>query len=243
MRQIAVISDIHGNYAALQAVVADLDEVGCGAIYCLGDTVGYGGSPNQCVDLLRARGAVCIQGNHDVVAVGLESAEGFNSGARAAVEWTADVLTDANLAFLRDLPERLVVEGGALLVHGAPNDRDRYLWDDHEMMAEAAKLKASGEARVCFFGHTHLASVAGEERFSKGEEGIFLLEDDSCWLVNPGSAGQPRDGDPRAAYAVWRPEEGEIEFRRVVYDVARAQGRIEEAGLPEWLGERLEVGD
>ena len=242
MPTIAILSDIHGNFAALEAVVKDLDGLGCKDIYCLGDTVGYGGSPNQCLDLLRARGAICIMGNHDAVAAGLETPDNFNDEARAAVDWTADALTKVNATFLRDLPQRLVTRHGALLVHGAPDDRDRYLWDDGELVAEAIALRESGEAKVCFYGHTHLPMMAGEDAALPGDAGPHRLAPSSGWLVNPGSVGQPRDGDPRAAYAVWRTGKREIEFRRVVYDISRAQGRIEKAGLPDWLAERLLCG-
>ena len=239
---IAIISDIHGNFAALEAVVKDLDDLGCSAIYCLGDTVGYGGSPNQCVNLLRSRGVTCIMGNHDAVAAGLESPDDFIAEARLAVNWTASALTAANTAFLRGLPERLVTDQGALLVHGAPDDRDHYLFEDNEMIAATLELRDSGEALMCFFGHTHLPSLVGEDGVYEPDESRFELAADHAWLINPGSVGQPRDGDPRASYAVWRPESREIEFRRVVYDIGRAQGRIVKAGLPEWLAERLLCG-
>ena len=242
MATIAIISDIHGNFAALEAVVRDLDRQGADGICCLGDTVGYGGSPNQCLDLLRERRAICILGNHDAVAAGLDSAEDFNAVAREAAHWTADTLSPANTTFLRSLPESRVTRHRALLVHGAPDDRDRYLWEDDEMMAEAVALRVAGRAKVCFFGHTHLPSLAGEDFAVDGDEDRHELAAGKGWLINPGSVGQPRDGDPRASYALWRTEPGEIEFRRVVYDISRAQGRIEKAGLPDSLAERLLVG-
>jgi len=242
MAKLAIISDVHGNFAALEAVVSDLDKVGCDGIYCLGDTVGYGGSPNQCVDLMRSRRAICILGNHDAVACGLESSEDFNDAARAAADWTTESLTDQNAAFLRALPERRMTRHRALLVHGAPDDRDRYLWEVDELMAEAVALRESALAKVCFFGHTHLPTLAGEDLAVDADEGRHALTAGRGWLVNPGSVGQPRDGDPRAAYAVWNTELCEIEFRRVVYDISRAQGRIEKAGLPDSLAERLLVG-
>lgn len=242
MPTIAIISDVHGNFAALEAVMRDLDGVGCQAIYCLGDTVGYGGSPNECLNLLQARQAQCILGNHDAVAAGLESPDGFNAEARAAVGWTTEALTAANADFLRALPERLLTRNGALLVHGAPDDRDRYLWDEDELMAEAAALREAAQAKVCFFGHTHLPVLAGEDGVLEDDLARHRLSPGRGWLINPGSVGQPRDGDPRAAYAVWRTGKREIDFRRVVYDIGRAQGRIEKAGLPDWLAERLLCG-
>lgn len=242
MATFAIISDVHGNFAALEAVVRDLEQVGCDGIYCLGDTVGYGGSPNQCVALLRARRAICVLGNHDAVAAGLEFPDDFNAAARTAANWTTEALTGENAAFLRALPERRVTRHRALLVHGAPDDRDRYLDEAGELAAEAVALRESGVAKVCFFGHTHLPTLGGEDVFIAGDEGRHELTAGRGWLVNPGSVGQPRDGDPRAAYAVWRTDRCEIEFRRVVYDISRAQGRIEKAGLPDSLAERLLVG-
>lgn len=242
MPTIAIISDVHGNFAALEAVMRDLDGLGCQTVYCLGDAVGYGGSPNECLNLLQARRARCILGNHDAVAAGLESSEGFNEEARAAVGWTTDALTPANAAFLRSLPERLLTRHGSLLVHGAPDDRDRYLWEEDELMAEAAALRRAGEAKVCFFGHTHVPVLAGEDEVLADDLARHPIPPGQGWLINPGSVGQPRDGDPRAAYAVWRTGKAEIEFRRVVYDIGRAQGRIEQAGLPDYLAERLLCG-
>ena len=242
MADIAIISDIHGNFAALEAVVRDLDARGCTEIYCLGDVVGYGASPNRCVDLLRERRAICIQGNHDVVAVGLESSEEFNADARKAADWTADTLTPANAAFLRQLPATRVTRRRALLVHGSPDDRDEYLWEEDELMAAARGVRRAGRARVAFFGHTHLPVIAGEDFAADADEDTHALAPGRGWLVNPGSVGQPRDGDPRASYAVWNTDRNEVTFRRVVYDVGKAQDRIERAGLPRRLGTRLLVG-
>ncbi len=242
MPLIAVLSDIHGNLPALQAVLRDLDRAGADIIYSLGDAVGYGGSPNECVDLLRERGAVGVLGNHDAVAARIEQPDAFNPAAREAALWTADVLTPDNAAYLRGLPRQRVTAEGALLVHGAPDAPDRYLWSWREMMEQARALRRSGRADVGFFGHTHQPSLAGEIMVFARPPRSHQLDRGGAFLANPGSVGQPRDGDPTAAYLLWRPETREVEFRRVAYPVGLAQESIVRAGLQRWLAERLECG-
>jgi len=239
-----ILSDIHGNDDALGAVLEDArgryDQ-----LLCLGDLVGYGAEPNAVVDWARAKVPSIIRGNHDRACAGLDPIEHYNPAARASALWTRSTLTSGNLEYLQRLPRGPLpiscAQGNFDLVHGSPLDEDDYLIT----LSDAAQIRAHLETRLSFFGHTHmqggfLVARGGVRRIVPGR--VLEIEPDHFYLVNPGSVGQPRDGDPRAAYAVYSPEERVIEFRRVEYDVAMAAEKIRQAGLPESLGARLHRG-
>ncbi|RQG95237.1 metallophosphoesterase family protein [Natrarchaeobius chitinivorans] len=220
--KVGLISDVHGNRVALEAVLEAMAPVE--KVLCAGDVVGYNPWPGDCVDELRRRGVPTVMGNHDA-AVADEAPFRFNGMARAGVEYAREALTDDQREWLADLPaERLECDGRIKLVHGHPDDPDRYTRYTYPKEFSPRLLE---DEDVLVLGHTH---VQGVERFA---EGI---------VVNPGSVGQPRDGDPRAGYAVVDLEALTVETHRVEYDVDTVQTAVTEAGLPERIGRRLSRG-
>ena len=235
------ISDVHGNLEALQAVFRVIDERRPDRILCLGDVVGYGASPNECLDLVRERCDVILLGNHDAAASGGPEAARFNIYARVAAEWTAKTLTRENREFLQKLP-LTAIEGSCYCVHASPaTPRDwEYLLDRFDAEPQFAYFTEP----VCFIGHTHQPAVYMADPTGCKQlplEGV-RLDPRRRYIVNVGSVGQPRDRDPRAAYALWDVEAGRVDIRRVVYDVVEARRKIEAAGLPRFLADRLAAG-
>lgn len=235
-----IVSDIHGNREALEAVLADA-RGHYDRIVCLGDLAGYGADPNFTVDWARANVAAIVRGNHDKLCAGLESFYHYRPAARAAAEWTVNTLTAENRAYLENLPRGPLPYEGFDLVHGSPLDEDEYLMTTADVTAIRPEL----EATLSFFGHTHLQGgfwIARNNVMPIDRRRVLELEEHYTYLVNPGSVGQPRDGDPRAAYAIYSPKEQAVEFRRVVYDAATAAEKIRAAGLPDSLASRLLSG-
>ena len=243
-----VLSDIHANLTALQTSLAEAEGKWDKAV-CLGDIVGYGPDPNEVIDQLRAIDPITIRGNHDKVGSGLTSAEDFNPVARAAAMWTRDRLRPENREYLENLPLGPLSVDGFSLVHGALRDEDEYV------VAPAQALESLLEAPspVTFFGHTHVqggfalgpdnAVASLRVRPSNGEKFTTLeIKKGTNYLLNPGSVGQPRDGDPRAAFAIADIDHGEVQFWRLAYEVESVQERMEKAGLPEALILRLSFG-
>lgn len=246
-----VLSDIHANWEALQAVLRHARRRKYERILFLGDAVGYGASPNQVVDWLRSLGqrVVLVRGNHDRVCSGLESAVTFNRYAREATQWTHEHLSRKNLEFLQELPTGpVLVEDDLVVCHGSTVDEDEYLFS----AADARAAMEATPARVVFFGHTHIPSVFlsrpvdGHELFQvrllTGHRTVLDLEPDCRYLINPGSVGQPRDRDPAAAYAVYDHTRRRVYHYRVAYPVQVTRRRIHQAGLPPVLGDRLQYG-
>jgi diadenosine tetraphosphatase ApaH/serine/threonine PP2A family protein phosphatase len=241
--RIAIISDIHGNLPALEAVQADW--VAVDAVWCLGDVVGYGAEPNECVERLQALAAVGIAGNHDWAAIGRIDLQNFNHAAAAAAAWTARSLTPAARAYLEALPTRLD-EGEFTLTHGSPREPiEEYLLTVGQAEANFAYF----DGVACFIGHSHLPLAFRREPGPPPTvEPVAVTYntdvplDDRRFLINVGSVGQPRDGDPAARYLLLDTRERCYRRRRVPYDVPRAQQRIREAGLPEVLAHRLAFG-
>ena len=247
--RVAVLSDIHANLPAFEAVLDDIDDSEVEERWCLGDVVGYGASPDGCVELARERCDACLVGNHDLAALGRLDTSTFSSAAAAAVEWTAEHASKASLKFLGGL-EPADTSRAAALYHASPRDPvwEYVLWPDQA--AECLKVQ---ERRVSFIGHSHVAlffstpedeseQVPREARGWQAGAGTRLEIGEGRWLINPGSVGQPRDGDPRAAWLELDTDAWEATYHRVGYDVERAATAIEEAGLPEHLGRRLFVG-
>jgi diadenosine tetraphosphatase ApaH/serine/threonine PP2A family protein phosphatase len=239
-----VLTDLHSNLQAFEAVMADAETLGYDEVLVLGDLVGYGADPAAVIDRTVAlEPAAIIRGNHDKVCCGLESPAMFNDAARAAAEWTAATLDTARLDVLRGLPKGPVqVNGEIEICHGAPFDEDHYVFDDQD----ASRAADAATRRICLFGHTHLPAV-----YATAQDPVVASVDPSDELklpisgpvlLNVGSVGQPRDGDPRAAYGLLNQEQGLIRLRRVAYDVKAAQDAILKAGLPPWLAIRLERG-
>ncbi|MGB3682669.1 MAG: metallophosphoesterase family protein [Rubrobacteraceae bacterium] len=235
----AVISDIHGNLEALEAVLGDVPEE-AGRIFCLGDVIGYGASPNECCELVRGVEMPVITGNHDLAVVDLSTdLNWFNPVAEAAVRWTRERLNDENRAFLRSRP-RMMQTSEALFVHGSVRDPDEYIIDSTTAAENLAILKNEyPNVPLCFFGHTHVKAVAPSPNGKAAEMGLDLGSG-GPYLVNPGSVGQPRDGDTFASYVLV--EGTNVTYRFVEYDIGRAQAKIRDAGLPGMLADRLAAG-
>lgn len=231
--RIALISDIHANAEALSAVLDDIDQRAVDAIVCLGDIVGYGPDPAACLEIIRRRSIISFMGNHDQAAFDAGLRTTFSPLARAAIEWTAPCLNDADLSFLRSLPYR-DERYGATFVHAAPSAPEdfEYIMDD----VDAARNFPGFTTALCFVGHTHQPDVFPEDL------GRRRVEAGRRYIVNVGSVGQPRDGNSRACYGLFDPEDLSFEHVRVTYDVATTAEKIYRAGLPGQLAERLVLG-
>jgi predicted phosphodiesterase len=237
-----VISDIHANWEALQAVLADAEGL-YQQVVCLGDVVGYGPDPNAVTAWAKVNCFAIIRGNHDRASVDLEEAQYFNPMAGAAAEWTNSVLEEVHEAYLKELAMGPVRVDGFEIVHGSPDDEDAYLITP----ADALGPLDLADRGLVFFGHTHVQGGFYRPEFSGAVVAIhtselFAVERRRPLLVNPGSVGQPRDNDWRAAYAIYDSSTSEIEFRRCGYDLDTTQRKIIEAGLPSMLAERLALG-
>ncbi len=236
----AVISDIHGNLEALEAVLRDVPE-DVETIYCLGDVIGYGANPEECCDVVRGLGMPTISGNHDLAVTDLTTdLNWFNPTAAAAVLWTRDHLSENNAEFLRTRP-RIMQTAGAIFVHGSIRDPDEYIINKASAQENLAILKSEYPGvPICFFGHTHVKAVAPSPNGAMLGGHTLDLRYGGPYLVNPGSVGQPRDGDVFASYVIVDGER--VLYRFVEYDIRKAQAKIRAAGLPELLADRLAVG-
>ena len=240
--RIAVLSDVHSNLHALRAVLAEVDAGQFDEIWCLGDVVGYGPRPSECAVLVRERATLCLAGNHDLVVLGKIPMVAFADDAGIAAQWTQGVLDDDARAFLETL-EPLATRPGAELFHGSPRDP---VWD-YVLSEDAARhtFAATSEPLV-LVGHSHVALELSSDGLGlhggKADAGMRLDLSGPRRLLNPGSVGQPRDGDPRAAWLEVDKETGWATFRRTAYPVELTQGEMREQGLPEILAERLEHG-
>lgn len=241
-----ILTDIHSNLEALDACLTDARARQCDQSVVLGDLVGYGADPNAVVDRVRVLEPVAIvRGNHDKVSSGLESAESFNTIARTAAAWTATALTDDNRRWVAGLPRgprRL--DDDILICHGSPIDEDEYIFG----WAEARAALVACPQPLCLFGHTHCQAVFQLDRGTVSEVRLaaapstLQLQASAKYLVNPGAVGQPRDADPRAAYAIVDTRVSQIELHRVPYAMQLTQDKIKRAGLPASLADRLALG-
>ena len=241
-----ILSDIHSNHEALSAVLARVRRKRWDKAIVLGDVVGYGANPNQAVDLVRAlKPLVAIRGNHDKVCAGIESGEMFNRVALQAALWTRQRLSPSNLRWLQSLPEGPVVVDGAFAVaHGTPIDEDAYIFGE----IEALNVFRQTSFPLCFFGHSHFPVIFGlspdaiQTVLTRSPSFRFRLEPGLRYLVNPGSIGQPRDGNPLASFAMFDSGTRVVSVYRVPYRIERAQKKILGAGLPRPLADRLALG-
>ena len=246
-----VISDVHANLEALEAVLSAAPPYD--RVLVLGDLVGYGADPNGVIERVRQLPmAAAIRGNHDKVAAGIDNADGFNNVARIAISWTASVLTPQNLEWLRALPAGpMSIDDIVEICHGTPYDEDVYVFDD----LEAFQSLRAAQRPLCLYGHTHVPAVfrlgegpeSGESSLeilgpTGGPQFAVDLDRGARFLVNCGAVGQPRDGNPRAAFGVVDLDARTLTISRVEYDVSTAQRKIVAAGLPEVLAKRLAVG-
>jgi diadenosine tetraphosphatase ApaH/serine/threonine PP2A family protein phosphatase len=240
--RVAVISDVHSNLSALQAVLADVDAAAVDELWCLGDVVGYGPRPNECCDLVRGRAALSLCGNHDLAVLGTLDVTEFAGDAGRAARWTAEVLGAEQSVWLRTL-RPLAERADAQLYHASPRDP---VWE--YVLSEGVALAAllATEAPIVLVGHSHVALALSltDGRLDGGlaPAGTEIDLAAGRLLLNPGSVGQPRDGDPRAAWLLVDHGAGRATFRRVPYDVETTQSEIRERGLPEGLATRLQHG-
>ena len=242
-----ILSDIHANVDALETVLSVAPRDAVDRLLVLGDLVGYGGGPNEVVRRVQQLVPdTIIRGNHDKVASGIDGSESFNPTAARAIRWTAETLTPPHRAYLKTLPPGpVIVDEMTEVCHGAPHDEDAYLLDQLDVL----RVLESTDRPVCFFGHTHVqvafrcpdakieATLVGDS-----DSMAIPIQTGERYLINPGSVGQPRDGDTRAAYALWDTALREVTLCRVAYPVEQAQRRILEAGLPASLASRLGLG-
>jgi diadenosine tetraphosphatase ApaH/serine/threonine PP2A family protein phosphatase len=242
----AVITDIHSNRPALEAVLSAIEKSEVEEIWCLGDVIGYGAEPDACTELVRERCAVCLVGNHDLAALDALDISAFSSAAADAVTWTREHAGEETFAFLREL-EPKGERDGVGLYHASPRDP---IWEYVLSIEQAADCLAIQSQRVALIGHSHVALFfSGPDGDDKSDmRGVQALDGatidlaDGRWLINPGSVGQPRDGDPRAAWLELDTAEWTAQYHRVEYDIDLAAGAIAESDLPKQLGDRLYVG-
>jgi len=246
--RIAVLSDIHANIEAFQAVLRELEDQ-ADRILNLGDLVGYNASPNECVDLVRSIGMHSIQGNHDQAICDLKLVDSFNIYARLAVLWTRTVLTEENTRFLCGLAETSHISSGPAF-HGSPESTSSYIGLHFQARSVLKRMKKGvlGKGNACLFGHTHKQKVWRMDVRGKvalvdiPSNGIVRLNSEEFYLLNPGSVGQPRNGDPRSSYLIFDTDEGTVRFRLVEYDISTTMRKIVDAGLPELFATRLMEG-
>ena len=236
----AIIADIHANLEAFEVVLEDIKTQNCTHIACLGDVVGYNANPKECLDIVRSMNIPTVKGNHDEYCSSEEHLEGFNPAAAEAVNWTRKQLTEDDRQWLRDLRYTRMVTSFTI-VHATLDGPQRwgYVFDK---LAAAASFTYQNTA-ICFFGHTHVPVAFMRDNMVRGGTySKFKTEPGKKYFVNVGAVGQPRDGNPKAAYVVYDVFEGTIELRRLDYDIPKAQAKIRAAGLPERLAERLDYG-
>jgi diadenosine tetraphosphatase ApaH/serine/threonine PP2A family protein phosphatase len=243
--RIAIISDIHANLPALEAALEAISDSAAEEIWCLGDVVGYGAQPDECTEIVADRCAICLVGNHDLAVLDELDTSTFSPAAAAAVRWTQASMDSSTAEFLSGLePQNTELE--VALYHASPRDPvwEYVLWPD-----QAAECIRAQERRVSFIGHSHVALWFSDSDGPPGADGGGQAEDgreidlsEHRWLLNPGSVGQPRDADPRAAWLELDTDEWKATYHRVTYDIDRAAEAIREAGLPELLADRLYVG-
>ncbi len=240
----AIVADIHANLAAFTAVLDNIESRGgVEEVWCLGDVVGYGPDPHQCIELLRQHNHVCVAGNHDWAAIGKINTNEFNPDAAAACHWTAQQLSSADMEYIENLP--LVIEDGDFtLVHGSPREP---IWEYLVSASVAKESFAHFKTRFCLVGHSHVPLVfryseTGVCSFRPFSPGIGLVLGRSRLIINPGGVGQPRDGDPRASYAIYDSETRTVKLHRVPYDISATQAKMAKCGLPIRLVTRLSSG-
>ncbi|NOY78623.1 MAG: metallophosphoesterase family protein [Calditrichaeota bacterium] len=235
------IADVHGNLEALTAVLDDLRDRNIDEIICLGDSVGYGPDPNACVALIRENTRYALLGNHDSAAIGKTTLQYFNLYARQAIEWTREILDADSYSYLSSLPLKIIIDD-MTLVHSTPKHPEEwnYLFDTRDAIENFNYFRT----RLCFIGHSHrpVAFFHEGERYWISYDPTLLIRPKMRGIINVGSVGQPRDGDPRACYGIYDEEDGEFQYIRVPYDVEKTQAKMRKAGLPDYLIHRLFVG-
>jgi predicted phosphodiesterase len=242
IQRIGIFSDIHGNLQALETVLRVFEESEqVDRLYCCGDIVGYGGNPNECCDVVRAKGYPTVAGNHDHAALKLTDISYFNEIAKTAIQWTGDVLTPENVEYLRSLPMQIEDEE-MLIVHASPKEPEA--WNYILTLGDARMNFEYFKQQICFIGHSHQPFIIEytEGNLSCPSNPRVSVVEDHRYLVNVGSVGQPRDGNPDASYAIYDRKEQYIEIKRVTYDLDGAKQAILDNSLPPQLADRLNHG-
>ncbi len=239
--RIGILSDIHGNLPALESVLKKIDELGLDRLHCLGDIVGYGSFPNECVELIRSRCSIVVKGNHDSGLTGETSIDDFNNLGQQAIRWTRKQILPEHFEYLKTLP-MTAIEGQVTYVHSSPAEPEQWTYIFSIRSAEEAFFAFSTD--LCFIGHTHVPVIIGEDMSinsyvpPRDKSGNLQRR----FLINVGSIGQPRDGNPEAAFGILDTETLEYELLRVPYDIEKAATAITKAGLPAALAKRLYQG-
>ncbi len=240
--RIGIISDIHSNLEALKTVLESAEMQNIDEYICLGDIVGYGANPNECIDMVKELTSRIIAGNHDFGVCNLTDTSYFNDVARKAIEWTKKVIRKENMDFLKSLP--LVMEyQNIFFVHSTPSFPDE--WNYVLSMYDAMKEFNFFENPICFVGHSHqpvIFSINPDNEIGSSIDDSLVLKNRKRYIVNAGSVGQPRDGNSKASFLVYDNEKKSVTFSRIEYDVKKTQTKILDAGLPPFLAQRLEIG-
>lgn len=242
MALIALISDVHANLEALNAVFSHLEEQKIDTVHFLGDAVGYGCDPNACVGLIEKNCDIKIIGNHDFGALGLESAENFNELAKTSLEWTTAEITKHSLATLADFKMEAQIDK-IHLVHASPKNPEG--WEYILGVEQAKEQFSGGDAWVTFLGHTHIPAFFSVDKSGTVSQKTLMeaeLDENKRYIINVGSIGQPRDRDPRCCYVTFDTNAGQLKYHRVEYDISSTQRRMDALGFPKMLSERLALG-
>lgn len=234
---VAIISDIHSNLEALKRILEYIKESEVDTIYCLGDIVGYGPNPNECVNLVRENCQVVLMGNHDYAAIGLANIQYFNEYAKISTYWTREQLSKENLEYLKTLPFSFENEN-LNLVHASPKNPSN--WEYVLSVTDAQRQLKAFKQDACFIGHSHVPIIFSKSDYYRQSD--FAFRTKQKYLVNVGSVGQPRDGDPRCCFVLFDEEKKHVEYVRLDYDIQKTYNKITEAGLPLFLAERLLKG-
>lgn len=238
----AILSDIHGNLEALQSVIQDIEKKSVDPIICLGDIVGYGPNPNECIQMIKATAKINLAGNHDYAPMGKIDTSYFNHYAKLAIEWTRTELKAESEAFLANLPLSATFNGN-LFVHATPYRPDE--WNYIFSIDDAIKNFMAFEEQICFIGHSHSPVIfveSNNHHYRVSLETQMTILDNERYIINIGSVGQPRDLNPRSAYAIYDTDTQTYRLNRVEYDIYKTQKKMKEAGLPDFLIARLQVG-
>jgi len=243
----AIISDIHSNYEALRCVIEDIKKEKVDKIYCCGDIVGYGPSPNECIELIQKFDILSVLGNHDVAVLGKADLSWFNENAREAIIINQAILSNQNLLSLNSLPQK-IIEQNFLVVHGSPRDNIY----EYLITLQALRINIKlFDQQICFCGHSHVP-VVYSFNFSTGKENVLIptrdsytveIENDTRYIINVGAVGQPRDGNPKSCYLIFDTEKNVIEYRRVEYNISIVQNKMKLLNIPNFLITRLEFGE
>ena len=245
-RKYGIISDIHSNYPALKVALDYLDRVGIDKLLCLGDLIGYGAQPAECLRLLDSRSTnlFCIGGNHDRQVI-LDKDPHMRKSAQKVLEWTADNISPTHARYLKQLPQGMTIDDEIVLVHGSLVDRDAYLVNDQDIAKNLECMVNEFKGmKVCFYGHSHFPMLVGTKAVIRDikETKSFQLDRNDLYLINPGSVGQPRDKCPLAAFGIFDADRWIMTFVRRPYDISSAQRPIIENGFPEKFARRLAIG-